>query len=233
MNQRALHAITLVLLALLSGCGGGAGGYVEVGESGTGRSRPLVGWYFGSLRNYGRSVWLDFRLDRDGAASGVLRFEGDTPRITLSGQVNPDRTIRLQGGEVTITGEFSGAYNPYDQREYIVSGVHFVGTWRGEGEAAGSTDAWHESWPPAPNYDYNDYYHDDYYDDDYISYPWPDDDDDYSGGGNGGGTGGGSGGNGGGGGFDPPDTGGGDPPNTGGDPTNDDVILRRGQPASG
>ncbi len=208
--------------AFLAGCGGGVTVQVGGGEGQTGRAVPLIGYYNGGLLNFGTRNAFEFYLQRDGAATGVIRLLETGQRIELVGQVSGDRILRLSNSEMYLDGVFGGAYNPNSPSQYIREGVLFYGTWALLSGGSGRVEAAHETWPPPPSYSGGTSIDNDY------DGPWydPDDDDDtydpYPGGGTSGGTddpfdGG----------FDPgtPDTG--SPPGTGGEPTNDDIIFRR------
>ena len=212
---RTISACGLLLIAVaFSGCGGGTSVQVSNDSGNNGRAVPLIGIYSGGLLNLGSRNALEFTLQRNGAASGVLRLLDTGQRFEMTGQVSSDRSFVLQGVDFRIDGTFTGAFNPNDTSEYIRGGVLFYGTWVLQTGGSGRVEAAHETWPPPPSFTGGTTIDDPYYDD-----PFP------SGGGTT--TGGGT--------SEPPVDGGFDagtpdddsPPATGGEPTDDGIVYRQ------
>ncbi len=145
----AVAAVTLV------GCGAGTGLSVQLADDagiGSRRALPLIGTYYGSLDNAAGGVQLTFHLDRDGIANGALARPGLGTLGALTGRLDSQRILRLDGAGYLVEGWFEGAYNPNRPSQYVSSGVRYLATWRDGASGLGSATAWYEDWPP-PAYD--------------------------------------------------------------------------------
>ncbi|MCC7492643.1 MAG: hypothetical protein IT204_09865 [Fimbriimonadaceae bacterium] len=201
-----------------------------------GRALPLVGFYDATISTYSEPLTVLLSVDRDGSAFALVRFETSGRQIQLDGGIDTARFLTVEHAELRLDGYFVGAPHPLDPNDRFTSGVHWVGLWRAPDGRTGDFEGWHQIWPPGYHYYYPDHYdsYDPWYDDYSYNLPWWYDDP----------SGGGS---------DPddswtdevdwsppvdpdppswvpPDWGsGGDPPDTAGDPTDDDIVFRRGR----